>query len=69
MAAENFRDAAADGDVEQIVYLAGLGDDAGGCALVTFGQPSRGRSSVGYGGGAAAGVAGGGRPRFWKREL
>ena len=30
MAAENFRDAAADADVGQIVYLGGLGDDAGG---------------------------------------
>lgn len=29
-AAENFRDAAADAHVEQIVYLGGLGDDAGG---------------------------------------
>ena len=29
-AAENFRDAAADAGVEQIVYLGGLGDDAGG---------------------------------------
>ena len=30
MAAENFRDGAADAGVEQIVYLGGLGDDAGG---------------------------------------
>jgi uncharacterized protein YbjT (DUF2867 family) len=29
-AAENFRDAAADAGVEQIIYLGGLGDDAGG---------------------------------------
>lgn len=29
MAAENFRDAAADADVGQIVYLGGLGEDAG----------------------------------------
>jgi uncharacterized protein YbjT (DUF2867 family) len=29
-AAENFRDAAATADLEQIVYLGGLGDDAGG---------------------------------------
>lgn len=30
LAAENFRDAAADAEIDQIVYLGGLGDDAGG---------------------------------------
>ena len=68
-AAENFRDAAAAADVEQIVYLGGLGDDAGG----TLSPHLASRHEVGRvlatGRVPLDGATGGGRHRFGQREL